>query len=345
MGAARQLYLRVMMHLDGSRLTLFFLLLFTIPACRYAGEAENPPLTVADGLSVSSLGKTYARAPDRTPAGLFSEGSALGGSTSVRRMDAEHLKWKKQGYFQRNRELGQVFTIPAESSALRLDAVVLRTGNSNRAVLSGAAGAPVHLTLFEVVGTPRIEDNGTPPGTEAAHGFTANHRADDFLTGITYQPVLLARGGLFPPIPATDRNGDQEGHLHYLRWDLRGEAEIRLSPGRRYAFLVGFSAAGAERGFTLGNINLASDPENPVLRTDPNGSAWWSVRREGDGTLPPSSYPAADPPTQADRLSELHSESLFAPGFELTLPPATDGFPDVDTYRTLEFYIEVKPVS
>ena len=319
----------------------FFCFLAILVSCRSSGPGSDATPIVANGLTVEGIGKSYARSATRTPDGLYFDEANLGGSTSVRREDSPNLDWKPQGYFQRNRELGQVFTVPTGKD-LTLDAIVLRTGNSSSAVKPGAGGAAVQLQLFEVMGRPRIDDNGTPAGTGSRHGFTDNHRADDFLTGIRYRPLLLARGGRFPDLPPTDRNGEQEGHLHYLRWDLRGDAELTLAAGKRYAFLVGFGEAGADRGFTLGNDNLAADPAAPSLRTDPNGNAWWSIRREGDGTLPPTAYPGTSYPADADSLAALRKESLFAEGYEFTLPPATDGYPDVDTYRAFEFYVEVR---
>ena len=72
----------------------------------------------------------------------------MGGSTSVRRLRGEDLGFKRQGYFLRNRELGQVFTVPQDlPPGTRVDALVLRTGNSSSAVKPGAAGAPLRSSL------------------------------------------------------------------------------------------------------------------------------------------------------------------------------------------------------
>ena len=295
-----------------------------------ATETERPLLQVTD------LGKIYEPDPAVTPDYGYFAASDAGGSTSVRRVDEPGLKWKKQGYYQRNRDLGQVFSIPA-GDTLQLDAVVLRTGNSGSAILAGNPGAEVYLQLFEVVGRPAVNDNGTPAGAASTHGFTRNHRADDFLDGITYRNLLVAGGGRFPELPATTGTGGQPGHLRYLRWDLLGDGELTLPGGRRYAFLVGFSTPAPRQGFTLGNNNLAADPATAALRTDARGQAWWSMRREGDGTLPPTRRPGVSPP--ADSLA-LKQESLFGDTHQLELLPTTNGFPDVDTYRVLEFYLE-----
>ena len=306
-----------------------------VPVCAEDGTTDPIP----DGLVVEDLGKNYVPDDQSVPAYLQHSVANRGGTTSIRRNDTSSLDWKLQGYYQRNRELGQVFNVP-EGDSLTLDAIVLRTGNSSSAILEGAAGAEVYLQFYEVVGTPVINDNGTPTGTESTHGFSTNHRTDDYLDGVTYTPLAIVRGGVFPDLPATTQNGGEAGHLRYLRWDLVNAGELTLAGGKRYAFTVGFVEAGPERGFSLGNDNQAASPAAPALRTDANDLTWWGVRREGNGTLPPTQVPGDAPPEDEDVRLELIRESLFAENHECLLSPTTDGFPDVDTYRTLEFYIE-----
>lgn len=322
-------------------------LLFSIAALTVGsvcGQVGDQRLALPNALSVEDLGKGYRLDPAVTPDYLYFAISDGGGTTSIRARDSLTLRWKDEGYFQRNRELGQTFSIPADT-AFVLDALVVRTGNSSSAVLEGAPGAPVQLQLFEVTGEPTINDNGTPRGTESEHGFSTNHRTDDYLEGLTYTSLFVARGGTFPAVGPTDQNGGQPGHLRYLRFDLEGEAEIVLEGGKRYAWLLGFDGPGAARGFSLGNNNTAASGAAPALRTDARGEAWWSLRREGDGTLPPSRVPGEEPPANPDTVAALRSESLFQPGYEWNLPPTTDGWPDVDTYRTMEFYLETSPVD
>ncbi len=50
----------------------------------------------------------------------------------------------------------------------------------------------------------------------------------------------------------------------------------------------------------------------------------------------------ANPPSDAIEYNTLVSESMFPPNHYGTLLPTSNGFPDVDTYRTLEFYLELK---
>ena len=70
-----------------------------------------------------------------------------------------------------------------------------------------------------------------------------------------------------------------------------------------------------------------------------NNQQWWCIRREGDGTLPPTQIPGNDPPSDLAVREGLENESLFEVNHQLTLAPTCDGFPDVDTYREFEFYI------
>jgi hypothetical protein len=256
---------------------------------------------------------------------------AMGGNTSVR--NASPLKWKTKGYFQRNRDLGQVFTA---EEGFRLDAIVLRTGPDDMAFLAGSDGAPVFIQFFEVSGAPVIDDNNTPPGTDATHGFSTNHRCDDFVRGVKYQPLHVVTGGILPDIAA-----DGDGRLTYLKWDLTGEDELSLEAGKRYAFMVGITQPGPGRGFTLANFSNAASPAPPGMNDglDRYGGGW-GLRREGNGRTPPMMLPSDKPPSEPSTLKELQNESYF-PDFEarLAIPPTCDGYPDVDTYRDLEFYL------
>jgi len=296
-------------------------------------------------LQVSIIGKEYSADAQRV---LVSQMRAdTGGNTSVRNVDAGHLEWKREGYFQRNRDLGQVFIV--ERASL-LEAIVLRTGPADAAVLPGAPGAKVFVQFFEVSGVPRIHDNGTPPGTESKHGFSRNHRCDDYIVGVRYRPLQMVRGGVFPNLPPTrdaqgNPTGDRRACLVYLRWRLH--PPLRFQVGRRYAFMVGFEEPGAARGFTLANLNSAwvNAPPSLADEHDPYHGGW-AIRREGDGTLPPAMLPGDSPPADARQRARLQREALFPAGsLRYRLAPTTDGYPDVDTYRDLEFYLEGRPAS
>jgi hypothetical protein len=258
-------------------------------------------------------------------------GANLGGNTSVRNQ-SPHV-WKDKGYFQRARDLGQVFTAPHDFT---LDAIVLRTGNGSLAFLPGAAGTEVFVQFFEVTGTPAINDNGTPPGSQATHGFSTNHRCDDFVTGVRYKPLRIVTGGRLPDLTA-----QSDGKLTYMKWAFTGEESVRFEKDKRYAFMLGFVVPGAERNFTLANRNNASSPRAPALADDEDTyHGGWGLRREGNGKTPPLMIPGKGPPADPNVLGQLEAESTFPTGHaRYTIPPTCDGYPDVDTYRDLEFYI------
>lgn len=258
-------------------------------------------------------------------------GSNLGGNTSVR--NESPLIWKDKGYYRRARDLGQVFTAPQDFT---LEAIVLRTGNAHLAFLPGAAGAEVFVQFFEVTGTPVINDNGTPPETSAKHGFSTNHRCDDFVMGVQYQPLRVVTGGRLP-----DLSPQGDGKLTYMKWSFTGEDRLRFEEGQRYAFMVGFVEPAPERNFTLANRNNAGSPRKPAmvdgLDTYPDG---WGLRREGSGKTPPLKVPGEQPPEDPVMLMQLKRESAFPQGeARYAITPTCEGYPDVDTYRDLEFYI------
>ena len=316
--------------------------------CLTAAASDDPQLRDdteipnVSGLVVEIIGREYLPDPSRVVVGQSR--ADAGGSTSIRNVDEHHLEWKEQGYFQRNRDLGQVFTAPKD---FELDAIVIRTGPSDAAVGAGASGAKVFIEFFEVLGDPIVDDNATPMGTEATHGFSKNHRCDDLLRGVDYQPVVVVRGGLFPDLPPTrnaanEPTGDATGKLVYLRWRLTGSARPRFVGGKRYAFMFGFEEPAQGRAFTLANANAAgiNAPAQLGDRHDayPEG---WAIRREGNGTRPPLMIPGPRPPQEATSFQRLIEQSLFPTGPKrFKLEPGTDGYPDVDTYRDLEFYLE-----
>jgi hypothetical protein len=66
----------------------------------------------------------------------------------------------------------------------------------------------------------------------------------------------------------------------------------------------------------------------------------WGIRREGNGRNPPLMFPGERPPTDPAKLRQLRDEASFPEGeARFAIPPTTDGYPDVCTYRDLEFYL------
>lgn len=307
------------------------------------------------GTVVIDLGHGLPPYADRSPREMRyspQPDDVSGGNTSFRNEARESLVWKGSpdangfGYFQRNRDLGQSFW-PTQD--VTVAALILRTGRGANAVMAGSAGAPVYVQWFEVEPVPgealRIDDNGTPQGTRATHGFDMTlHRCDDFVRGVRYRPIHLSASAAFPQIPTTTQDGwhpenRQPGHLRYFEFRFAPGDRVTLRAGRQYAFLVGFERPGRDRGIGLANQQWVHLPEPPEFLRDPNGKPWWGLRREGNGQLPPVMSAQPSPPTDEDELARHYSQSLFPLNHRLNLMPTTDGYPDVDTYRTLEFYV------
>lgn len=303
--------------------------------------AENTVVFTYDTVYLEAIGKSFEINMNVTDYQALAD---PGGNTSVRNVSREALKWKTQGYFQRNRDLGQVF-IPEKDTYLK--SIVVRTGPAKSAVLNNMPGTKVFLQFFEIYGKPFINNNDTPPGTPSTHGFNTNHRTDDYIDGIEYKTLPTIYTGSFPEeIPITsDEKGNHsgtEGNLFYFRWILR--EPLFFEANKRYGFLMGILDPGAGYGFTLANANRAAMPDTPSLddRHTPYKGGW-AFRREGDGTLPPTMYPGENPPESDTLLIRLQSESFFEDGINrFLLSPTSDGFPDVDTYRAYEFYIEAE---
>ena len=322
------------------------------------------------GLVFTDLGKQYDFDADRLMVGLYHhiprDDDVVGGNTSLRNESTTSLIWKGHpsdngyGYFQRNRDLGQVFNVPIDTTTTFGDreytirSVVLRTARGNNAMMPGAAGATLYLQFFNVdpddAAGLSINDNGTRVGDRATHGFDHQyHRADDYVDGAIYRPLVRFTGAKIPddhPVTTRyvydrgrgDEFGAQPGHLRYFRLTL--PRPLRLPAGRRYAFMVGFERPGKKRGIGLANTSAVDDQSPARWIRDANGCITWCIRREGDGTLPPRMIAATDPPADVNVRETLVRQSTFPANHFETLVPTADGYPDIDTYRTLQFYLE-----
>lgn len=138
-----------------------------------------------------------------------------------------------------------------------------------------------------------------------------------------------------------DLSTENDGKLTYMKWAFTGGHAPRFKKDRRYAFMVGFINPGPQRNFTLANRNNASSPREPTmidgLDTYPGG---WGLRREGNGKTPPLKVPGQQPPANPSVLKQLKAESAFPDGpARYSILPTCEGYPDVDTYRDLEFYL------
>ncbi len=344
-------------RLIGQVIILAVSLLSTMAACQTASRE----------FRIKDMGKDYSLPTGKLVKGLYhhieQDDDVIGGNTSIRNVDAKDLEWKGNpngngyGYFERNRDLGQVFTMPKNMN-VTLDALVLRTSRGNNAIMNGTPGAALYIVFYEVKTKKgeqvSINENGTTKGDQALHGFDLQfNRADDFIEGATYVFLDRFTGGIFPEIAPTSQYvydngkggsfGEQKGHLHYFRCDFLKDAEITLEAGKTYAFMIGFSQPGDARGLALAIDSEVHTKEAAAFVRDENGAIRWGIRREGNGTIPPTMISQSAPPKEkTESYNELVSESLFPKDHDETLTPTSNGYPDVDTYRTLQFYLEIK---
>jgi hypothetical protein len=230
---------------------------------------------------------------------------------------------------------------------MRLTAITVRTGFGSNVVRPGTYGQPVSLQVFRVTGAPRLHDNGTAAPVEALHGFPHDRvgqaipaERDDYLTGEQYESVTVLRGARFPTKHAFGLSADEAvdpAHLalkgRYLRFDV-SDADAILQPGETYAFLLMIDEAGEERGFTLANHYAGTY------------AGGHGIRRDGSGVFPP---PPADPAKPfRDPANEIAWKAAHFPAdvaARTAIPPGTDGYPDVDTWRNLSFWVEASPVA
>ncbi|NJM16148.1 MAG: hypothetical protein HC896_12910, partial [Bacteroidales bacterium] len=211
-----------------NKLLLRSLLISLLAFNYYVGHAQqkNAVAFSYDTILLEPIGKSYSKTAKVTE---YQTQADMGGTTSIRSMDEAHLSWKTGGYYQRNRDIGQIF-IPKKDTYV--EGIVMRTGPSESAVLYNTPGAEVFIQFFEITGTPVINDNGTPVGTSSAHGYTTNHRADDFIDSIEYTSLPVIYKGIFPAsIPNTrDAAGNHisdAGKLYYIRWKFASPKLLR----------------------------------------------------------------------------------------------------------------------
>lgn len=321
-----------------------------------------------NSLHIEDLGKTYNLPKEKLINGMYFHiptDKVNHGNTSIRNTDASNLLWKGGpdtngfGYFQRNRDMGQVFNVP-KGQNVKIDALVLRTSKGKKAVIPGALGAELYVVFFEVKTKDgeelRINENGTTKGDRATHGFDHQfNRCDDFIEGDAYVFLHRFSGGIFPkvepttqpahPISSNDPFGEQDGHLRYIKFDFQDTDAPIFEGGKRYAFLVGFTNPSKERGIAWSISTEVHAKKPAAFVTDENGTISWGIRREGDGTLPPTMIEHKHPPKNKKDYEKLVSESLFPENHYETLLPTSNGYPDVDTYRTMEYYLELLEIN
>ncbi len=302
------------------------------------------------------------RPPDRNVVAAY-EGYDKSGNTSVAYEDRDVYKWsgpspyptESWGYFtpqgqevaylKRDRDLGQTFTYAGKKPAY-LTAITVATGYGTNAVRARTYGQAISLQLFEVSGEAMLHDNGSDSTREAFHGYPHDRPGDsiapvrdDYLAGEVYTSLGVFSGAVFPGKTAFGFPSDTvtvpPGHPglkgRYLQFRLPAPHRVRLRPGKRYAFLLLLDGRTGDGGFTLANHYFGQYPGGH------------GIRRDGNGAFPPI---PADPtkdfthPDNARARASAHFPAGFAA--RTAIPPGTNGYPDVDTWRDLLFYVQAE---
>jgi hypothetical protein len=248
-------------------------------------------------------------------------------------------------FYPRDRDLGQTFTTRADGKPFRLDAVTLRVGpasaNFDGTLADARERGEVFMQIFEVSGTPVVNDNGTTGDVLTSKSYphaATRAQADDYITGESYTTLLVASGGKLPA-DFQMGNGNSEGPEaestgSLLRFDLTKTGGVVLRPGKRYAFILGFEKAGPTMALPVDNWDYlntpGATPEQVRTGAYADGHA---LRREGRVPAPWKNLDKAfsDDPTWA-RFADKREERFAQ-------EPGTWGRPDVDTYRDLVFWI------
>lgn len=248
-------------------------------------------------------------------------------------------------YIKRDRDLGQTFRISGDKP-VQLKSVTVRTGFGSNVVREGMWGQCLSIQIFEVIGEAVLQNNGSDNQTEAFHGFPHNRAADsipsdrdDYYSGEIYRQITVFSGALFPQ--KTDFGfssndtlvspGHEKLKGRYLCFQLPEQPKIVLEPAKQYAFLIMIDQMGNERGFTLANHYYGKYPDGH------------GIRRDGNGIFPPEPADMTKDftdPANARALQSAHFPDDL--NERLKIAPGTNGYPDVCTWRDLEFYIEAQ---
>lgn len=242
-------------------------------------------------------------------------------------------------YIKRNRDLGQTFHIEANEPKT-LQSIIVSTNHGTNAVRNKMYGQRLSVQIFEVEGVPRLNKNNTDT-TEALHGFPHDRvgkriepERDDFLEGEYFKTVGVVTGGIFPT--KKDFGIDENEELTPNHPKLKGRllefsfanSNILLQPQKTYAFMVMIDEAGAERGFALANHYYGKYPSGH------------GIRRDGSGKFPPVPFDIQKPIDSPENQKAVE-DARFPTDFKkrTAIQPGTNGYPDVDTYRDLFFYV------
>jgi uncharacterized protein (DUF2141 family) len=243
-------------------------------------------------------------------------------------------------YVKRNRDLGQTFKIEGNESKI-LKKIIVSTNHGTNAVRQNMYGQKISVQIFEVIGTPKLNKNGTDT-TEALHGFPHDRvgqkisaERDDYFEGEFYKNITVLRNGVFPSKKEFGVNENEEVSPNHpnlkgrlLEFSFEQPTLIELKPKVTYAFLIMVDELGDRRGFALANNYYGKYP---------NGHG---IRRDGNGNFPPIPYDISafnDSKTNKKAIDSARFPSDFKK--RIKIQPGTNGYPDVCTYRDLYFYV------
>ncbi len=326
------------------------ILLFSVTCIVVFSQSKTLTLSVIPSRPAQNVVTSYE---------LYDPGT---GNTSLAFDDADIFKWSKSalykaeswGYFlpdgtevpyiKRDRDLGQTFR-HQQSEPKTLQAITVSTNYGTNAIRQNMYGKAVSIQVFEVQGTPKLNTNGSEGSAKAYHGYPHDRytqpigaERDDFWEGETYQSIGIFRGAKFPDKTAfgfaesdsiSPNHPKIKGKL--LRFELPTNSHIVLRPNVQYAFLLMIDEQCAHCGFALAN-NYYGKYE-----------AGHGIRRDGSGRFPPV---PADPnknftdPANRKAWKDAHFPKNFKKRAQI--PPGTNGYPDVDTWRDLTFWIEAR---
>ena len=325
---------------------------FALALCQLA--LAQTTVHIVEGLAILTTANPPAGASLR-----LSQPLGRKGPTIIRHFPAENPRTIRpspnpmdpadSNYLTKDRGVGQTFTTPV-GEPFRLDAITLRVGvaplENN---ISRALGEAAFIQIFEVTGTPVINNNGTSGTTQVSVFYPNQPKANDYITGETYTTLMVAKGFLFPGALTEGQNNTLDfttsstGTL--LRFDITATGGVFLQPDRKYAFLIGFENAALNRALPVNNwpyLNPGSGgASSEALQLTGPYAARHAFRREGRFEFPESNLREALENVDAND-PVAYSKSSFWPVLSqrLAQQPGTWGRPDVDNYRDLAFWIE-----
>lgn len=228
-------------------------------------EKALQPKTSFNIYENSITASQHVKHPDFKNIKVYFNDAKIGkGKTSIRFSNNKKLKKTNNtlknvtGYYIRDRDLGQTFTV--RSKDFTLEHITVQTTDS---LFPKANGTKLFIQLFEVVGEPKLNDNKTLEGPVVK--WTNAAWADDFFQGEDYISMGIYKGARLP---------DSLMGRHYVRFTFHDHQPV-LKKNQRYAFIVGFEEAGPDRYFVLAGRNRVN------AYKDGHG-----IRREAKGSVP-----------------------------------------------------------